>query len=359
MKQSAQWGVTFLLKSITSHPELFFWPLHRSEPPPLQTAADLVFHNFVALVQEGMMVCSSWNFLLRATLVSCLVFSVSFSMPCRTLCQFKYVGLSEKVMACERVFCKHEKISHDGARKETMRTGAEAHESGRWDLSAEVEKKSSTCVGMCKSRYASTEEQMACVVSGCRQLYRYRMSRIRREVEVAETTLEGNPDHQKKFCFETCLILLPNFGNQLRCVSHVCLTGDDVEAHGFVSEVREGKRSASACKAFCQVKHAAPEKRLFCMEIKCTGMYRDRIGRIKRAAPALSSSCMAMCAKNFESMEEKLGCIRTYNCRGMYRDRVGRFAKKNDYSLAKSFPLQSQNQAAVFAEPLALVPNRK
>ena len=206
-------------------------------------------------------------------------------------------------------------------------------------------KTTGTCIATCKHRFNTVKERIACVHNGCGSLFRDRISRIKKDVEIPDASYENDPEENEERCRDSCRFTFTSLDDASACIEKVCMHEVKEEEEDEPRESSEvaGKRPSSACKGMCQAKYFSIQARLDCMDNKCAGMYRSRVGRMKREAALLTGmsemqlTCFAMCDENHSELKDKMQCIKSYDCRGIYRDRIGRLGKISveDEAIAK------------------------
>ena len=266
------------------------------------------------------------------------------SASCGDMCLLTFRSLEERGR-CVKFLCAGT-VNPAGKYKTDLLSVKRAINSrNKWDiLSSKTstavgfpERTTTTCVDVCLSTYITFHERFSCVESACRSGSKDWALRRKKEAEIPDDSYDNDDSEQEgTLCEETCRMTFTKGSEFSACLEQVCLieeTEDENEPHES-SEVA-GKRPSSACKAMCKAKYFSIQARLTCMDEKCVGMYRSRVGRIKRNAllgdvSNIQLACFAMCDENHRELKDKIRCIKSHDCRAMYRDRVGRFGKRNE-----------------------------
>ena len=286
-------------------------------------------------------------------LISFILFAIfgTCNASCSDLCLLKFDTFDEKVN-CARYLCDgyFESVKrHQPSQKKSI-INYESPEkldhlqnilSGKTPIAARFPKKPAACVGLCLDTYATMKKRFSCVQTACTTYSEDRMSRKKKEVEIPVDSYDNDDsESETAICEDSCKMTFTVPNEVFQCVQQVCAR-DEAEEENEPQESSEvaGKRPSSACKAMCKAKYFSIQARLTCMDTKCVGMYRSRVGRIKRDSlltdvSHIQLACFAMCDENHRELKDKIKCIKSNDCRAMYRDRVGRFGKRFRNNLA-------------------------
>ena len=126
---------------------------------------------------------------------------------CGDLCLLNFDSSDEERTNCIKVVCDRHQGPWNPAVKQYFMAEKRYQESGKSKESKEnlidnYQKRSAgTCVALCRSRYSSAKERIACVDAGCRAFFRDRISRIKKEVEVPT---DNNPEYDQQMCKDSC-----------------------------------------------------------------------------------------------------------------------------------------------------------
>ena len=270
---------------------------------------------------------------------------------CGKLCLLKFDTFDEKVN-CARNLCARffESVNRHQPSQKKFIISYELPEkldhlqnilSGKTSAAAGFPKKPTTCLGLCLNEYATLKKRFSCVQSACTTYSEVRMSRKKKEVEIPVDSYDNDDSESETvICEDSCKMTFTVPNEVTLCVQQVC-TSEEAEEENEPQESSEvaGKRPSSACKAMCKAKYFSIQARLTCMDTKCVGMYRSRVGRIRRDSlltdvSRIHLACFAMCDENHSELKDKIKCIKSNDCRAMYRDRVGRFGKRSHHNLA-------------------------
>ena len=273
---------------------------------------------------------------------------------CSDMCLLKFETFDEKVNCAKLLCARHfeSTVKHQQPSQKKSFINYESPEkldhlqnilSGKTSAAVGFPKKPATCVSLCLNRYATLKERFSCVQSACTTSSEDRVSRKKKEVEIPVDSYDNDDsESEKALCEDSCRMTFTVPKEVSLCVQQVC-TSEETEEENEPEESSEvaGKRPSSACKAMCKAKYFSIQARLTCMDTKCVGMYRSRVGRIKRDSLLTDMShiqlaCFAMCDENHSELKDKIKCIKSHDCRAMYRDRVGRFGKRSHHNGAKT-----------------------
>ena len=289
------------------------------------------------------------NFILVILFAICSTCNAS----CRDMCLLKYETFDEKVN-CVKHMCPRyyeSTVKHHQTSQKKSFINYESPEklhhlqnilSEKTSAAIGFPKKPATCVTLCLNMFATWKERFSCVQSACTTSSENRVSRKKKEVEIPVDSYDNDDsESETALCEDSCRLTFTVPKEVSLCVQEVC-TSEETEKENEPQESSEvaGKRPSSACKAMCRAKYFSIQARLTCMDTKCVGMYRSRVGRIKRDSlltdvSHIQLACFAMCDENHSELKDKIQCIKSYDCRSMYRDRVGRFGKRSHHNVVK------------------------